>query len=143
MSDAPFSLEAEEKGFRAILGVQVVSAEPGRATLEVPVDARLLQGAGVVHGGVFTSMVDCVIADALRGLLRDGEVSATIDLNVGFLRPVAGGVLSAEATIIFRGGSIAIGAAEVRDEAGNMCAVGRATFKIGAARTRPPEPQGS
>lgn len=129
-----------ENGFRRLLGVRPTYAEPGRAGVEAQVGAELLQDAGAVHGGVFASMLDCAAADALRGLLGDAETSATIDLDVGFLRPVADGRLSADATVIFRGGSIAVCTAEVKDHTGDVCAVGRATFKISRvrpARSRP------
>lgn len=130
-----------ENGFRRLLGVRVADAEPGRAVVEVPVGADLRQAAGNVHGGVFASLIDSAAADALRGLLRDGQSSATIDLNVSFLRPATDGMLAAEASVLFHGRSIAICTVDVSEVVNGRrtaCAVGRATFKISRVRQAAP-----
>jgi uncharacterized protein (TIGR00369 family) len=60
----------------------------------------------------------------------DVTAHATADLNVAFVDAVEGGDLFAEGQIVRKGRTAAFGAAEVRDAAGRLVAMGRATYLI-------------
>jgi uncharacterized protein (TIGR00369 family) len=121
------------------MGVEAVEAGEGYAKLRLPVRDELRNAPGApVHGGVISFLVDAAVGGAL-GSLHDnaggGVGQATLDLNVSFLGAARSGAIIAEGRILKRGGSIAFGEAELRDEAGDLIAKGRVTYMILRPRT--------
>jgi uncharacterized protein (TIGR00369 family) len=134
--------------FLRLLGIEVESFEPGRATLKMPVTEKVLNGGhGVLHGGVVSTLIDCAIAVALHSAnlaAAEGSVGqTTTDLNVSFLAGAREGPITAEGRLVRRGGTLAVGEATVRDGNGATVAVGRGTFMIlrsrGSQRMGPSE----
>lgn len=112
-----------------LLGMKVEKMEYGRAKLIMPVDEKLFQAFGVVHGGAVSSLIDSAVAVALRPMVDRGTRTATIELKVNYLAPITEGTLFAEARIVQKGGKIAVGLVEVYN--GNkLAAIGLATYRI-------------
>jgi uncharacterized protein (TIGR00369 family) len=120
------------------LGVEVEDAGEGWVRLRVPVRDEIRNAAGApVHGGVYSALVDMAVGGALGTLHTEtagGVGQTTLDLNVSFLAAARGDIL-AEGRIIKRGRTIAFGEATIKDSAGTLVAVGRATYMILAARS--------
>ena len=121
------------------MGVEALAAAEGYAKLRVRLRDELRNAAGApVHGGVISFLVDAAIGGALGSLHEQaagGVGQATLDLHVSFLGAARGDALIAEGRIVRRGGSVAFGAAELRDEAGELVARGSATYMILRPRT--------
>lgn len=143
MSDAEIlarlQARAEANLFWRHLGVGVVEAEAGRVRLRVPVQDALKNAAGApVHGGVYSALVDMAVGAALGTVHEESEGGVgqtTLDLNVSYLAGVRDGEIFAEGRIIRKGRTIAFGAVTVTDGAGEVLAVGRATYMIIARRS--------
>jgi len=91
----------------AFLGLRVEAFEPGRAVLRLECGPELVQGAGLVAGGVLATLLDETMAHAALAGNRPGQQITTIDMSVSYLRPVnAGDVLVCEATVIQRGSRV-------------------------------------
>lgn len=89
------------------LGVEVVSIEQDHAVLKLPFKSELTQGAGMVAGGVLSTLLDETMAHAVLGGNAPGERTTTVDLSVSFLRAVRpGSDLTCEARVIKRGGRV-------------------------------------
>lgn len=116
------------------MGVEALAAEPGYAKLRVPLRDELRNADGApVHGGVLSFLVDAAIGGALATLHEQaagGTGQATLDLNIRFLGAARGDEIIAEGRILRRGGTIAFGEAELRDEGGDLVAKGSATYMI-------------
>jgi uncharacterized protein (TIGR00369 family) len=125
--------------FWQYLGIEVESAGEGWVRLRVPIRDELRNAAGApVHGGVLATLVDAAIGGALGtyGSAAAGGVDqATLDLNVSFVGAARGDALLADGRIIRRGRTIAFGETRVTDPAGNLVALGRATYMIVPSRT--------
>ncbi|MEY1662338.1 PaaI family thioesterase [Isoalcanivorax beigongshangi] len=119
--------------FRQFLGVQVGGIEDGEAEILLPVGPQLLQAYGVVHGGVYCTLIDTVLGTAVRAAAGYDARPATLDLNVSFLRAAGPGQLRACARIIKPGRRVMVGLGEVYDADGHQVAVGRGSFMVGAA----------
>jgi len=105
---------AQANLFWQYLGIEVEAAGEGWVRLRVPVRDGLRNATGApVHGGVLATLVD---------------------LNVSFVGAARGDTLLAEGRIIRRGRTIAFGETRVTDSAGNLVALGRATYMIIAPR---------
>lgn len=81
-----------------------VGPDGARATLELT--PKLRQPAGIVHGGVYCTIVESVASvSAHSWLLRDGGAGTVVGVNnnTDFLRAVSSGTVYATATPIHRG----------------------------------------
>ena len=84
------------------LGVEIVAAGDGAATLLLPLRPELTQDLGHAHGGVVGSLADIACNLALRA------PSVTIEYKLNFLRGAAGDRLRAEAVLLRDGRSTAV-----------------------------------
>jgi len=120
------------------MGVEVEDAGEGWVRLRVPVRDEIRNAAGApVHGGVYSALVDMAVGGALGTLHAEaagGVGQTTLDLNVSFLAAARGDLL-AEGRIIKRGRTINFGEVTIKDSAGTLVAVGRATYMILAGRS--------
>jgi uncharacterized protein (TIGR00369 family) len=117
-----------DQGFIALVGAQPPEADDGRARVEVDVDERHLNPAGTVHGGLLATLVDTTMGAAVRSAV-DGEVPATSQLTITYLRPGKPGRLVVTARVTKRGESLTMCEAEV-EQSGKALAHALATFAL-------------
>jgi uncharacterized protein (TIGR00369 family) len=112
-----------------LLGLRAVAASDGAATFAIPAHAWLAQPLGFVQGGVTACLADSAMASAVQTTVADGRAYAPVDLRVNFLRPVPpdGRELTATATIVHRGRSMAYTRADVVNEDGKIVAIANST----------------
>lgn len=85
------------------LGLEVVSASPGRFACRMQVKEQHHSGVGAVHGGVIAALVDHSLSLAAYPLVEVGKWVATTELKVSYLAAVQGGELLAEAQVVSLG----------------------------------------
>lgn len=86
--------------------------------------------SGTVHGGLIATLIDAVMADAVRAGLEDGESCATVSLTITYLSPgEIGADLVASAEVRKRGGSLVLVEADV-SSGETAIAHGVATYAI-------------
>jgi acyl-CoA thioesterase len=110
------SAEAMWAGDRASrgLGMELVSVEPGRAVLRMPVREDMVNGHGIGHGGLTFTLADSAFAFACNSYNRS-TVAASCEIR--FLAPTRlGDVLVAEATERSREGRDGVYDVTVRSE---------------------------
>ncbi len=79
----------------AALGMRITSVEPGRAVLEMPVRADMVNGHGIAHGGLVFALADSAFAFACNSRNRRTVAQAC---DIVFVAPArSGDVLVAEA----------------------------------------------
>jgi 1,4-dihydroxy-2-naphthoyl-CoA hydrolase len=93
---------------------------------EIPVTAALLQPYGLVHGGVYATIVETLASTgaALSAMPR-GHTTVGLENATSFLRGTRDGTLHARATPLHRGTRTQVWAVEIRDDAGREVANGR------------------
>ena len=74
--------------FSRWLGIEVVALEAGACTCRLTVRDDMLNGLGVVHGGVAYSLADSALAFACNGL---GRVTVSIENGIRYPAPVRPG----------------------------------------------------
>jgi 1,4-dihydroxy-2-naphthoyl-CoA hydrolase len=114
--------------FDAHYGIEIESAGGDEARGRVPVHDGVRQPAGLVHGGVYTSMAE--------SLAVAGTQAATDRVVVGhssqtsFLRPITEGTVHASGRPRHRGRSTWVWEFDVTDDGGRLCAVVRMTVSV-------------
>jgi 1,4-dihydroxy-2-naphthoyl-CoA hydrolase len=115
---------AMNRGFIALMGTRFVKAEADRVELELDVTPDLHQPYGIVHGGVFSSMVETA-ASMGAGLWFAGRGDVVgLQNTTHFLRAVRNGTLHAVATPIHRGRTQQLWLVEVTDGSDRLVARG-------------------
>jgi 1,4-dihydroxy-2-naphthoyl-CoA hydrolase len=113
------------------LDITVESAERERVLLSMPVDERVHQYTGLLHGGV--SVVLAETAAAIGAALNTDLERYTpvgVEINANHLRSVSSGRVTAEAKPIYQGKRITVWAIEIRDERKRLISVSRCTLAL-------------
>ena len=114
--------------FARLLGLELVSASPGVATLKLVIRPELTQNYGILHGGAMASLIDTATAFAIVSQLTQPEKFTTVDLTVNYLRPVSEGALTCTARVVRAGRRLLTLSAEVHDESGKLAAIAVSTY---------------
>lgn len=114
--------------FARLLGLELVAAERGAATVTLEAREDLTRVGGILHGGVIVSLLDTAAAFAVHTLLEPGSMSVTVDLTVHFLRPVSAGRIKSHARVLRAGRRILVISVEATDPAGVLIATATTTY---------------
>ena len=114
--------------FAQLLGIELVAATNGTATLRLEIRSDLKQNHGVLHGGAMAALIDTATAFAIVSQLSRPEKFTTVDLSVNYLRPLTGGAATCQARVIRAGRRLLTISAEVHDDAGKLAAVALSTY---------------
>src|SRR5579859_7141879 len=101
---------ARMAGFHSSIGFAIDPEHSGNgvSTVRGTVRRRHLNINGVVHGGVYATILDTAMGGAVVSVLDPGEVTATTSLYVEFLRPAQEGhTLRAVGRLVRRGHHLA------------------------------------
>jgi uncharacterized protein (TIGR00369 family) len=114
--------------FQRWLGPELVHAERGRVEIRLPFREEFLraEGSDWYHGGVIAALADLTGDYALW--TEVGAGLPTIDLRVDWLRPARKGTLAALGRSVRVGKTVCVADVEIRDEQGELVALGRGTY---------------
>lgn len=106
-----------------LMGLRAVNTGEGKMTLAMSTSRWLCNSFGVIYGGAIAFLADATIILAAGSTVHAGTAFNTMDLKVNFLRPVLpDGELTAHASVIHRGRTIAVVNCEIRDDHGKLAA---------------------
>jgi len=106
---------------------------PGRANLRTCLPAHFLDGEAL-HGGIYTILLDTVLAIAVWTRLDQFQPLVTINLKTDFFRSVPAGTdLSLNASCEDIVDDVAVTRSEVRDPDGRVLASAAGSFLVGGA----------
>ena len=96
--------------FMELLGVRVVSVEPGSVAFEFEPAEYMYSPLGNVHGGIVTVLLDTAMGCSFHTTLPAGVGYTTLELKVNFPRSVTAkaGTLRAEGRVVHSGSRVAI-----------------------------------
>ncbi len=120
--------------FIDFLKLTVLSADPDTQQVVMRAEMRPEfergRGTGQWHGGPIAAIIDTVGDYALVMLL--GRPLPTVNFRVDYLRPAIDTALIVTATVRRKGRQVGIVDVDVANEAGQLLAVGRATYATAA-----------
>ena len=89
--------------FSQWLGIEVLEIKEGYSKLKMIVRPEMINGVGIVHGGIAFALSDSAFAFACN---NRNVLSVALDTSINFLKPVhPGDVLTAEAKELHNGKS--------------------------------------
>lgn len=89
--------------FSQWLGIEVLEIKEGYSKIKMTVRKEMVNGFGIVHGGIPFSLADSAFAFACN---NRNNLSVALDTSINFVKPVhVGDVLTAEAKEIHNGKS--------------------------------------
>lgn len=131
-------------GFHTEVGFRIDARHSGRGFVTVTgkVEGRHLNINGVVHGGVYATILDTSMGAAVVTLLGPGETTATTSLYVEFLRAAREGeTLTARGDVLRRGRHIAFAEGNLYGSDGRRFSQARGTWYIWSEEDRAPTPR--
>ena len=117
--------ELARSGWFAQIGLEIVHASASEVLAEWTIGERHLQPHGIVHGGVYASVVEscCSVGAVLAA--PPGKQVVGVENHTSFLRPARAGRLRARATPLHAGRQAQLWECAIRDEAERLIATGR------------------
>ncbi len=114
-----------------IFGLHIDSATRDAVTGTVELRPHHRQPHGIVHGGVYASIVESVasIGAALDAMAK-GKTVVGLDNHTSFVRAVRGGILHATGTPVTRGRRTQLWDVVLRDDAQAVVATGRVRLLV-------------
>lgn len=113
------------------LNIKVESAERDRVVLSMPVDERVHQYTGLLHGGV--SVVLAETAASIGAALNTDLEKYTpvgVEINANHIRSVSRGRITAAAVPVYKGRQMTVWSIEIRDERERLICVSRCTLAL-------------
>jgi uncharacterized protein (TIGR00369 family) len=120
--------------FFRLIGLEILDVGPGWSKTKLPFRDDLAQPAGIMHGGMITTLIDTGIAHALMindhpaDLRSDDTALVSVDVRVKFLRPVSDEAVYCDAKVVRRGRQILHAEAIATDVDGREVARGDAIY---------------
>ena len=116
--------------FSKWLGIEVLEVAPGYSKLKMTVRKEMINGFGIVHGGVAFSLADSAFAFACN---NRNNLSVALDTSINFIKPGhVDDVLTAEAKEIHNGKSTGIYHVSIFNQNNHLVALFKGTcFRTG------------
>ncbi len=116
-----------------LLDVEIIEAGPERVVMRLPVNWKVHQPYGILHGGVSALLAESAASFGAALAAEPGRSVVGIELNASHLRSVRDGHLTAEATPVRVGRTIQVWRISLTDDDGRAICEARCTLSaVGA-----------
>lgn len=113
------------------LGLSITGGGPGWIEMTLTIRDELLNGDGILHGGMWAVVADSSMGGAIRTLIEvERERAVTAQLDLRWLRPARGDRLRSVGRLVRRGRTLSHCTAELFDERGELVGSASGTFMV-------------
>jgi 1,4-dihydroxy-2-naphthoyl-CoA hydrolase len=131
VNDVPPMVISNEDSLNGTLGVEFVEVTDDVIRGRMPVEDRIRQPYGIVHGGAMSTIAESLTSlGTARGVFPDGKIAMGQEINASFMRPISAGHVNALARVRRRGRTAWNWDVEITDDEGRLCALLRATIAV-------------
>ena len=116
--------------FNQLLGIEVTERHEDGVTIECPIRPELMNGVGVVHGGVTATVADAAMGIGLSHVLGQGRSITTVEMKINYLQPVKTGKLVARSYLLRIGKTLSTGRVDLFDGQGTPVGVALLTYML-------------
>jgi 1,4-dihydroxy-2-naphthoyl-CoA hydrolase len=120
---------AEDDCLDGVLGFQVVSISGGEAVARFPVQDRVRQRFGLVHGGAYAALAEMIATEATVAAVHP-QVAMGSSNDTSFLKPARGEWITARARARHRGRTTWVWEVDHTDGEDRLVAVSRVTIAV-------------
>ena len=93
----------QHDGFSKWLGIEIIEIKEGYSKIKMKIRAEMVNGFGIIHGGIAFSLADSAFAFACN---NRNVLSVALDTSINFIKPIhIGDELTAEAKELHNGKS--------------------------------------
>ncbi|HYN91249.1 MAG TPA: PaaI family thioesterase [Thermoleophilaceae bacterium] len=118
-----------------VLGFEMLETSPERCRARFPVEQRVKQPRGLVHGGAYAALAESMVSTTTHLAVEgDGNFAVGQSNNTSFFRPATEGFVHAEGTPVHRGRTSWVWDVRFTDDEDRLCAVSRVTLAVRPAR---------
>lgn len=111
--------------FSQWLGIEVLDVREGYSKIRMTVRSEMINGFGIVHGGIAFSLADSAFAFACN---NRNVLSVALDTAINFLKPVhVGDILTAEAKEMHNGKSTGLYHISISNQKDHVVAIFKGT----------------
>ena len=111
--------------FSQWLGIEVIEITEGFSKIKMTVRNEMMNGLGIVHGGIAFSLADSAFAFACN---NRNVLSVALDTSINFLKPVqVGDILIAEAKELHNGKSTGLYQVSISNQQQHLVALFKGT----------------
>ena len=111
--------------FSQWLGIEVLDVKDGYSKIQMTVREEMINGFGIVHGGIAFSLSDSAFAFACN---NRNNLSVALDTSINFTKPVhVGDVLTAEAKELHNGKSTGLYHITIKNQKDHVVALFKGT----------------
>jgi len=128
-SDAP-ALAGGRRSIHDLLDVEFLEAGPDRVVLRIPVDWRVHQPYGILHGGVSALLAESAASFGAALAAGPDRSVVGIELNASHLRSLRDGHLTAEATPVRVGRTVQVWRISLTDDDGRAICEARCSLAV-------------
>ncbi|MBI5610656.1 MAG: PaaI family thioesterase [Deltaproteobacteria bacterium] len=132
MNDIADAINDLHRGtFAELLGLTVQSASRDEVIAQVTVAPSHHQPHGIVHGGVYASIIESLASiGAALDAMPQGRTAVGLDNHTSFVRATREGVLTCRAVPVTRGRRSQLWDATIHNQAGELVASGRVRLLV-------------
>jgi 1,4-dihydroxy-2-naphthoyl-CoA hydrolase len=135
VNELPGQMLPVERTLIGTLGLQVLEVTDDVIKGRMPVEDRIRQPYGIVHGGAMSTIAESLASmGTAQGVLAEGKIAMGQEINASFMRPITSGHVNALARVRRRGRTAWNWDIEITDDEGRLCALLRATIAVRDAR---------
>jgi 1,4-dihydroxy-2-naphthoyl-CoA hydrolase len=114
-----------------VLGFELLELSAEGCSARFPVEKRVQQPMGLVHGGAYAALAESMVSIATHMAVEgDGNFAVGQSNHTTFLRPVASGCVNAAGRPLHRGRTSWVWDVDFTDEEGRLCATTRVTLAV-------------
>ena len=114
--------------FNSVLGIKLHETHEDGVTIACKVKPKLLNLAGVLHGGVSATLADAAVGIATTRHYK-GRPITTVEMKINYFRPVPlNSTVYARARLRRTGATLSVGEVELRDGDQNLCGIAIVTY---------------
>lgn len=114
--------------FNELLGIELHRTHTNGVTMRCRLRDPLMNGSGVLHGGVAATLADVAVAVAIHQRFGGARPITTVELKVNYFRPVSEGTLYGRATLLRVGGTLSVGRVDLADDRKRAVGVAIVTY---------------
>jgi uncharacterized protein (TIGR00369 family) len=110
--------------------VRVIQKHRDGVTVECALGSELMNGAGILHGGVIATIADEAAWHGLIHAYKAKRPMTTTELKVNYLRPIVGKKMTARAYVLRAGKTLGVTRVDLFDSRRRLSAIGVVTYML-------------